>query len=71
MARSFGFEDVLRIAIHSNVYVDTSYSLITTVMKINAKLFAEYAKALGQKSSYMEATMFLASHQRNMEQKDR
>ncbi len=47
MSGSFHFEDVLQIATSSNVYVDTSYSLITIVRKIGLELLAEYVKALG------------------------
>ena len=46
MGGSFHFEETLMIATSPNVYVDTSYSLITTVLKIGVKLFAEYVKAL-------------------------
>jgi len=47
MGGSFHFEDALEIATNPNVYVDTSYSLITTVMRIGLDLFAEYVRALG------------------------
>lgn len=47
MGGSFHFEDALHIATEPNVYVDTSYSLITVVKKIGSELFAEYIKALG------------------------
>jgi len=47
MGGSFHFEDVLQIAASPNIYVDTSYSLITVVRKVGLELLAEYIKALG------------------------
>ncbi len=47
MGGSFHFEDVLQIATQPNVFIDTSYSLITIVQKIGLKLFSEYVRALG------------------------
>lgn len=47
MGGSFHFEDILQIATNPNIYVDRSYSLITTTKKIDLELFAEYIQALG------------------------
>lgn len=47
MGGAFHFEDILQIATSPDVYVDTSYSLITIVNKIGPARFAEYIKALG------------------------
>lgn len=47
MGGSFHFEDFLQIATSDNVYVDTSYSIITITEKVGIRVFASYVKALG------------------------
>jgi|Deesub1362B_J571_1020462.scaffolds.fasta_scaffold00074_20 hypothetical protein len=47
MGGSFHFEDFLQIASMDNVFVDTSYSLITVTEKIGIENFAKYIRALG------------------------
>jgi len=47
MGGAFHFEDVLLIAVNKNVYVDTSYSIVTIAEKIGVENLARYIKALG------------------------
>ncbi len=47
MGGMFHFEDVISIATFENVYLDTSYSLVTITEKLGLEGFARYVEALG------------------------
>lgn len=47
MGGSFNFEKILQIATAENVYMDTSYSILTIVNKIGIDTFTKYIKSLG------------------------
>jgi predicted TIM-barrel fold metal-dependent hydrolase len=41
------FREILNIATHNNIYLDTSYSILTIVREIGLERFAHYIKLLG------------------------
>lgn len=47
MGGSFHFENVLQIVTMPNIYVDTSYSIITIIDKVGSRVFAKYVRTLG------------------------
>lgn len=47
MGGMFHFEDVLSIATPDNIYLDTSYSILTITEKLGCDQFARYVESLG------------------------